>query len=61
MKGKDIIKIIQERNLEDFDLEFVFTDGFCKSGFPNIRTFNIDELCDIGYSSDEVSFVGEEK
>lgn len=61
MKGKEMIRIIQERNLENFDLEFTFTDGHCESGFPNIRTFSIDELCDIGYSSNEVSFDGEEK
>lgn len=59
MKGKDMIKIINERHLEDFDLEFVFTE-INEFGI-NVRTFGIDELCDIGYSSNEVSFDGEEK
>lgn len=61
MKGKDIIKIIQEHNLDNFDLEFVFTDGYSQKGFPNIRTFSIDDLCDICYSEKEVSFDGKEK
>lgn len=56
-----MIKIIQEHNLEDFDLEFTFTDGVSCIGFPNIRTFSIGELCDIGNSSNEVSFEGDEK
>lgn len=61
MTGADIIKIIKDRHLEDFDLEFTFTDGHSEKGFPNIRTFSIDSICDIGYSSNEVSFDGEEK
>ena len=56
-----MIRIIKERNLENFDLKFIFTDGSCDSGFPNIRTFSIDGLCDIGYSSNEASFDGDEK
>ncbi|HAT4302209.1 TPA: hypothetical protein I9089_002314 [Clostridium perfringens] len=58
MKGRELVKIIQDRNLEDFDIEFTFIDGYCKSGM-NVRTFNIEELCDIGYSSNKVSFGGD--
>ncbi len=57
MKGKDIIKIIQEHNLEDFDLEFVVTNvnefGIC------VETYSIESLCDIGHSSNSVSFDGD--
>lgn len=60
MKGKDIIKIIEENKLEEFNLEFTFTDGYME-GFPNIRTFSIDTLSDIGNSTKEVSFDGQEK
>lgn len=60
MKGRELVKIIQDRNLEDFDIQFTFIEGYCKSGFPNVRTFNIEELCDIGYSSNKVSFEGDE-
>lgn len=59
MKGKDMIKIIQEHHLEDMDLEFVFSE-INELGI-HVRTFGIDELCDIGYSSNEVSFDGKEK
>ncbi|MCH1964368.1 hypothetical protein MCG45_16180 [Clostridium perfringens] len=59
MKGRELVKIIQDRNLEDFDIEFTFVDGYCESGI-NVRTFNIEELCDIGYSSNKVSFEGDE-
>jgi hypothetical protein len=59
MKGKNLIKIIQDNNLEDFDIEVSFVDGYNK--FPNNRTFDVTELSDIGYSSNQVSFCIEEK
>lgn len=59
MKGRELVKIIQDRNLEDFDIEFTFVDGYCKSGI-NVRTFNVEELCDIGSPSNKVSFEGDE-
>lgn len=59
MKGKDIIRIIQSNHLESFDLEFVLTE-VNELGI-HVRTFNIEELCDIGHSSNVVSFDGEEK
>jgi hypothetical protein len=59
MKGKDMIKIIQERKLEDFDLEFVLS-GVTEHGI-NVKTFGIDELCDVGHSENAVSFNGDEK
>lgn len=58
MKGKDIVKIIQEQKLEDMNLEFVISK-VNKNGI-NVKTFSIDGLCDIGYSSNAVSFLGKE-
>lgn len=59
MKGKDMINIIKEHNLEDMDLEFVINNtnkyGIC------IYTYDIEDMCDIGYSSNVVSFYGELK
>lgn len=60
MKGREMIKIIQDRNLEDFDIEFTFIDDYWDNKFPNKRTFNIEELCDIGHSTNKVSFEGDE-
>lgn len=59
MKGKDLIKFVQENNLEEFEFQFTFVDGF-EGGFPNRRTFKIEEQADIGYSDKIVSFDGEE-
>lgn len=59
MKGKDLIKLIKENKLENFDAKFVFTDG-CNI-FPNERSFNIVELGDIGYSSNIFQLEGEEE
>ena len=59
MKGSELIKIIKDRKLEDFDIEISFTDGY--STFPNIRTFDVVALNDVGYSSNTVSFEIEEK
>lgn len=60
MKGKELIKHIKEQNLEDFEFEFTFVDGF-EGGFPNRRTFKLEEIADIGYSEKVVSLDGEEK
>lgn len=49
MKGKDLIKLIKDNNLEDFDISIVFTDGF--NVFPNKRHVDIQGLADIGHSS----------
>ena len=54
MKGKTLIDLIKKNKLEDFDIDMVFTDGY--STFPNVRTFEIEELTDIGYSSKRALF-----
>lgn len=59
MKGKDMVRLIQEHHLEDFNLEFVLSD-VNELGI-NVRTFNIEGLCDIGHSENVVSFDGDEK
>lgn len=55
MKGKDLIKIIQRHQLEEYEIEVSFIDGY--STFPNIRRFKIDDLDDIGHS-DSVAIIG---
>ena len=44
---------------EDFEVEFVFTDGYSK--FPNVRSFNVEEITDIGHSDKVVLLSGEER
>ena len=58
MKGKDLINTIKENNLEDFDVEIIFTDGY--NVFPNIRSLKISGIADVGYSSNIVYLDGEE-
>lgn len=56
MKGKDLIKLAEE--YPDFEFEFRFTDGY--SNFPNVRSFNHLELCDVGHSDKIVILTGDE-
>lgn len=56
MKAKDLAALLLED--PDFDVQFSFTDG-C-SVFPNIRTFNVTGISDIGYSSKTIILDGEE-
>lgn len=44
---------------EDFEVEFVFTDGYSK--FPNVRSFNVEEITDIGHSDKVMLLSGEER
>lgn len=48
MKGKDLIKLIQGNNLEDFEIAAMFTDGY--NVFPNVRSIDLKGLGDIGHS-----------
>lgn len=57
MKGKDLIKLIQNNKLEDFEIEAVFTDGY--NVFPNVRTLKITGLADIGHSDRKALLDGE--
>lgn len=57
MKGKELAEIAM--TYEEFDFEFVFTDGYSK--FPNVRTFNNLELADVGYSDKVALLSGEER
>ena len=56
MKGKDLIKLAEAYS--DFEFEFRFTDGY--SNFPNVRSFNHLELCDVGHSDKVVILTGDE-
>ena len=56
MKGKELAELAME--YADFDFEFRFTDGY--SNFPNVRSFEKLELCDIGYSDKVVVLTGDE-
>lgn len=42
----------------EFDVEFVFTDGY--SNFPNVRSFAVEGIADIGHS-DKVVLLSEEE
>lgn len=62
------MKVFELRNIldkidDDFDVTFVFTDPRSrgKPGFPDVRTFEGLELCDIGYSDKVMSLTGEER
>lgn len=54
MKGKEIINLIKENKLEDFDINVTFTDGY--NVFPNVRSVNLTGLADIGHS-DNIAFL----
>lgn len=62
MKGKDIIKIIQENHLEEFELKVnnvEIEENFSNSDEVwnyNLKQYFIDELVDIGYSDKTVTF-----
>ena len=56
MKGKELAEIATK--YEEFEFEFVFTDGYGK--FPNVRAFNNLELADVGHSDKVVLLSGEE-
>lgn len=59
MKGKELIDLIERNGLEDFDLEFSFTDGY--NVFPNVRTFAVERIDDVGYSDKVAILSGEER
>lgn len=43
----------------EFEVEFVFTDGYSK--FPNVRSFAVEGIADIGHSDKVVLLSGEER
>lgn len=57
MKVSELIKKILP--YEDFEVQFIFTDG-C-SVFPNVRSFEIEGIADIGQSDKMVLLSGEER
>lgn len=57
MKVSELIEKLSP--YEDFDVEFVFTDGYSK--FPNVRSFEVEGIADIGYSDKVVLLSGEER
>lgn len=57
MKGTELLKLAEQ--YPDFDFSFRFTDGYSK--FPNVRTFESLELCDVGHSDKVVVLTGEEE
>lgn len=56
MKGKELKELCEQ--YPGFEFEFRFTDGY--STFPNIRSFNHLELCDIGHSDKVIIITGDE-
>ena len=57
MKGSELAKLASQ--YPDYDFKFVFTDGY--STFPNVRTFENLELCDVGHSHKVVSLTSEKE
>lgn len=57
MKVSELIEKLSP--YEDFDVEFVFTDGYSK--FPNVRSFAVEGVADIGHSDKVVLLSGEEQ
>ena len=57
MKGHQLIKLIQENKLEDFDFRFCVTEE--TDSFPNIKTFSVSSVQDISYSEKVVDLEGE--
>lgn len=57
MKGKDLIKLIQDNNLEDFEISVIFTDGY--NVFPNVKSLELQGLADVGHSSKVAYLDGE--
>lgn len=57
MKGYQLIKLIQEKQLEDFDLRFCVTVE--TDSFPDIETFSVSGVQDISYSEKVVDLEGE--
>lgn len=57
MKGKELIRLIKENKLEEYDITVFFTDGY--EVFPNVKRINIKGLTDISYSSKMAVLEGE--
>lgn len=58
MKGHEIINMIQENGLEDFEIEMSTMES--GNPFPNITNFSITGLADIGHSDKKAILEGEE-
>lgn len=57
MKGKDIIKLIKDNNLEDFEIQVIFNDGY--NPYPIVKSIELEDLADIGHSSKTAYLDGE--
>lgn len=57
MKGHQLIKLIQEKQLENFDFRFCVTEE--TGSFPDIQTFSVSGVQDISYSEKVVDLEGE--
>lgn len=58
MNGQQLIRTIQKYGFEEFEIQFNFTDGH--DPFPNVRTFTLDNVCDVGHSEKIVVLEGYE-
>ena len=56
MTGKEMIKIIQDNNLEDFELKINKLNLIAYDWGYDYDTFYIDSMVDIGYSDKTVTF-----
>ena len=59
MKGKDLIRLIKEKELEDFEIQVVYTDGYDK--YPTFNSLSLKGIADIGVSDQIVYLDGEEE
>lgn len=61
MKGKELIRLIEKYGFEDFDFQFCFTDTPEEGDtYPNVRTFKMTGVSDVGHSDKVVDLEGEE-
>ena len=59
MKGKELIELIEDYELQDFDIIFRINDT--EEGY-NLRDFSIDRIpLDIGYSDKRALLTGDEE
>lgn len=61
MKGKKLIQLIEKHGFEDFEFQFCFTDAPEEGDtYPNVRTFTLTGISDVGHSNKTVDLEGEE-
>ena len=59
MKVSELVNLLQNDDYADFDVELVVTEPNKQGkGFPNVITYKVDDVADIGHSSKVVLLSG---